>query len=66
MIYKLTLYSQAEVNIIAGCCMSLGFRFAGTNDQDAFKTLVCIYVCMYIHIYMYTTKFRIVFELYAL
>lgn len=48
-------YSQAEVNIIAGCCMSLGFRYAGTNDPEAYKTLVynnyLTYIeCNYVHI----------------
>ncbi|XP_065897309.1 anaphase-promoting complex subunit 1-like [Dysidea avara] len=32
--------SQAEVNIIAGCCVSLGFRFAGTHNTEAFQTML--------------------------
>lgn len=31
--------SQACCNIIAGACMALGLKYAGTANQDAFKTL---------------------------
>lgn len=33
------LISQAYCNIIAGCCMSIAMRFAGTADKDAYKTI---------------------------
>ena len=33
-------HSQAEVNLIAGACLSLGMRFAGTAHKEAFATLV--------------------------
>lgn len=32
-------YSQAYCNIIAGACMALGLRYAGTANKNAFKTL---------------------------
>ena len=32
--------SQAQANIIAGCCMAMGLRYAGTCDPDAFECLV--------------------------
>lgn len=32
-------YSQAYCNIIAGACMALGLRYAGTANINAFKTL---------------------------
>lgn len=31
---------QAHVYIIAGACLSLGFRFAGSENLAAFKCLV--------------------------
>lgn len=34
------LIRQAHVYIIAGACLSLGFRFAGSENQAAFKCLV--------------------------
>ena len=34
------IHSQAEVNIIAGACLSMGMRFAGTAHKEAFDTLV--------------------------
>ena len=35
----------AHANIIAGACLSLGIRFAGTANKDAYKALVerCLY-----------------------
>lgn len=41
--------SQAYVNIVTGCCMGLGLRYAGTADSEAKHCLVGIlqgYVCM--------------------
>ncbi|KAL9954099.1 hypothetical protein ACROYT_G041593 [Oculina patagonica] len=32
--------SQAKVNIIAGCCMAMGLRFAGSANQEAFNCLM--------------------------
>lgn len=32
--------SQAKVNIIAGCCMAMGFRFAGSANHQAFNCLM--------------------------
>jgi len=32
--------SQANVNIIAGCCMAMGLRFAGSANQEAFNCLM--------------------------
>ncbi|XP_044177050.1 anaphase-promoting complex subunit 1-like isoform X2 [Acropora millepora] len=32
--------SQAKVNIIAGCCMVMGLRFAGSANQQAFNCLM--------------------------
>ena len=34
------IHSQAEVNVIAGACLSMGMRFAGTAHKEAFDTLV--------------------------
>lgn len=34
--------SQAKINIIAGCCMAMGLRFAGSANQEAFNCLVCV------------------------
>jgi len=34
------LIRQAHVYIIAGACLSLGFRFAGSENLAAFKCLV--------------------------
>lgn len=33
------LISQAFCNIIAGCCMAIAMRFAGTADKNAYKTI---------------------------
>lgn len=33
------LISQAFCNIIAGCCMAIAMRFAGTADKSAYKTI---------------------------
>jgi len=32
--------SQAKVNIIAGCCMAMGLRFAGSSNHQAFDCLM--------------------------
>lgn len=32
--------SQAKINIIAGCCMAMGLRFAGSANQEAFSCLM--------------------------
>ncbi|XP_068728740.1 anaphase-promoting complex subunit 1-like [Montipora capricornis] len=32
--------SQAKVNIIAGCCMAMGLRFAGSANHQAFNCLM--------------------------
>ncbi|XP_027050305.1 anaphase-promoting complex subunit 1-like [Pocillopora damicornis] len=32
--------SQAKINIIAGCCMAMGLRFAGSANQEAFNCLM--------------------------
>lgn len=34
---------QAYVNIVAGACLAIGLRFAGTGSQDAFD---CLMVCV--------------------
>lgn len=34
------LIRQAHVYIIAGACLALGFRFAGSENQAAFQCLV--------------------------
>lgn len=34
------VYRQAHVYIIAGACLSLGFRFAGSENLAAFNCLV--------------------------
>lgn len=34
------LFRQAHVYIIAGACLSLGFRFAGSENLAAFNCLV--------------------------
>lgn len=33
------LISQAYCNIVAGCCMSIAMRYAGTANTDAYKTI---------------------------
>lgn len=33
------LISQAYCNIIAGCCMAIAMKYAGTADNDAYKTI---------------------------
>ena len=33
--------SQAQANIVAGCCLVMGLKFAGSANQEAFKCLVC-------------------------
>lgn len=33
------LISQAYCNIVAGCCMSIAMRFAGTANRNAYKTI---------------------------
>lgn len=33
------LISQAYCNIVAGCCMAIALRFAGTADRHAYKTI---------------------------
>ena len=32
--------SQAFCNIVAGACMAIGLKFAGSSNQDAFECLV--------------------------
>jgi len=39
MLFIVIIYSQAYCNIIAGACMALGLRYAGTANKNAFKTL---------------------------
>lgn len=34
------LCSQAYCNILAGACMALGLRFAGSANNEAFETLL--------------------------
>jgi hypothetical protein len=34
-------FSQTYVSIIAGCCLAMAMKFAGSFNQEAFKTLVC-------------------------
>lgn len=33
------LISQAYCNIVAGCCMAIAMRFAGTSDKNAYNTI---------------------------
>jgi len=33
------LISQSYCNIVAGCCMAIAMRFAGTADRNAYKTI---------------------------
>ena len=35
------VFSQTHVNIVAGCCLAMGLKFAGSSNQQAFTTLVC-------------------------
>lgn len=35
----LIFFSQAYCNIIAGACMALGLKYAGTANKNAFRTL---------------------------
>ena len=34
------LFSQAYVNMVSGCCLAMGLRYAGTCDQMAYQCLV--------------------------
>ena len=40
-------FSQAYCNVVAGACMVIGLKFAGTASQAAFNTLVCIIGCLH-------------------
>ena len=44
LLYHFVPLSQAKVNIIAGCCMAVGLRFAGSANQEAFNCLVCFLI----------------------
>lgn len=37
------IFSQTYCNIIAGCCMAMGLRFAGSANEEAFNTI--LYYC---------------------
>lgn len=40
--------TEAFRHIIAGACMSIGLKFAGTFNNDAYRTLVREFICFYI------------------
>ena len=46
-------FSQAKVNIIAGCCMAMGLRFAGSANLQAFNCLVSLFALLYFLSYKY-------------
>lgn len=37
---KTSMFSQSYCNIVAGCSMAIGLRFAGTANEEAFDTLI--------------------------
>lgn len=41
------MFSQSYCNIVAGCSMAIGLRFAGTANEEAFDTLI-VYCKMFI------------------
>ena len=52
-------YSQAYCNVIAGACMVLGLKFAGTANQAAFNTLVSDLFCEKCITLTQTSNFRL-------
>lgn len=47
LLFRFVPFSQAKVNIIAGCCMAMGLRFAGSANQEAFNCLVCYWFSIF-------------------
>ena len=57
------------MNIVAGACLAIGLRYAGTADRKAYRTLVCIQpqdIILYISVYYMVSDDPIVDGLYEI